>query len=197
MNLLLFQTPRGDTYPILERDSSSGLTTTSRKRGQLIRGVIEAYRNLVSKLDYHERLCSQLRHSPDLQVYHPSSIGPEEAQKKLHDFLTSCRRKHTRWLWADGALAFLGIFLMPIPGPNIFFFYPAARTLGHYFARAGARRTLTRDNLHFQVEPLIDQVQTHWGDLDQARETLADLQERYNLHNLEKLLIPVGKYGKQ
>jgi hypothetical protein len=82
---------------------------------------------------------------------------------------------------------------MPLPGPNIFFFYPAARTLGHYLARKGAQHALNCDKLSFHSEPLIDQVQNHLQDLKTVRDTLAGLVEHYQLPDLEKLLIPLGK----
>ncbi len=82
---------------------------------------------------------------------------------------------------------------MPVPGPNIFFFYPAARTLGHYLARKGAQHALNCGKLSFHSEPLIDRVQNHLQDLKTVQDTLAGLVERYHLPDLERLLIPLGK----
>ncbi len=196
MNLLLFQTQAGNPYPILEIASrpEPGFARGSARWSRIKKGVYQTYRSLMDRVDYHERLCSQLRHSTDLQVVHPSSINSAEAQDRLREFLRSCYSKHSRWFGIDAILAIVvGIPLMPLPGPNIFFFYPAARTLGHYLARKGAQHALNCDNLSFHSEPLIDQVQNHLQDLNTVHDTLAGLVERYHLPDLERLLIPLGK----
>ena len=196
MNLLLFETPGGRIYPVVEIVSapSEGLVTGSGRWSRIKKGVYQTYRRLMDRVDYHERLCSQLRHATDLQVYHPSSINSAEAQDRLRDFLRSCYSKHSRWVGIDAILAIVvGIPLIPLPGPNIFFFYPAARTLGHYLAKKGAQHALSCDNLSFHSEPLIDQVQNHLQDLKTVQDTLAGLVERYHLPDLERLLTPLGK----
>ena len=194
MNLLLFETRQGETHPIGERDPANDheVSAGSGIIGRLKRRTYDTYRNLVSKLDYHERLCSQLRHPPDLRIYHPPGVDPEEARNKLLNFMNSCIKKHTIWTWINGVIAVLGIILAPVPGPNVFFFYPAARSLGHYFARTGARRVLRREDLRFQVEPLIDEVQTLLKENPgEAKSAILELEQRYNLEDLETLLIPL------
>jgi len=196
MNLLLFETSGGRIYPVVEIVSapSEGPVTGSGRWSRIKKGVYQTYRRLMDRVDYHERLCSQLRHASDLQVVHPSAIDSVEAQDRLRDFLRSCYSKHSRWVGIDAILAIVvGIPLMPLPGPNIFFFYPAARTLGHYLARKGAQQALNCDNLSFHSEPLIDQVQNHLQDLRTMQDTLAELVQRYHLPDLERLLIPLGK----
>ncbi len=196
MNLLLFETPGGKIYPVVEIVSapSEGPVTGSGRWSRIKKGVYQTYRRLMDRVDYHERLCSQLRHASDLQVVHPSAIDSVEAQDRLRDFLRSCYRKHSRWVGIDAILAIVvGIPLMPLPGPNIFFFCPAARTLGHYLARKGAQQALNCDNISFHSEPLIDQVQNHLQDLRTMQDTLAELVQRYHLPDLERLLIPLGK----
>ena len=196
MNLLLFETHDGRIYPVVEivSASSEGLVTGSGRWSRIKKGVYQTYGKLMDRVDYHERLCSQLRHATDIQVYHPSSINSAEAQDRLRAFLKSCYSKHSRWVGIDAILAIvIGIPLMPLPGPNIFFFYPAARTLGHYLARKGAQHALNCDNLSFHSEPLIDQVQNHLQDLKTVQDTLAGLVEHYQLPDLERLLIPLGK----
>ncbi len=191
MNLLLFETLRGDTNPIGkiatgdDHQLSAGPGTIARLKVS----IHKTYRKLASKIDYHERLCSHLRYSSELHVFHSPGVDPADAQRKLLGFMRSCIRKHTRWAWIDGIIAFAGIILAPLPGPNIAFFYPAARSLGHYYARTGARRILALKNLHFQVEPLIDEVQVHLKmNPEDASAVLLELKQRYNLDDLDQLL---------
>ena len=190
MNLLLFQTRRGHAYPVIETPprSSTSAAEGSGRGSQIKKRVYQAYRNLRNKLDYQERICSQLRRAVDLRVYHPSTMDAVEAQKKLRDFLRFRYSKHSRWLWIDAVLAFLGIFFMPVPGPNIFFFYPAARTLGHYFAREGAKHILSLDTLCFQSDPLMDEIQNNLERLENVSDVIGKLEECYNLQNLETFL---------
>ena len=199
MNLLLFETLGGDTHPIGEKDGDDHeVSAGPGKIGQLKRSIHETYRNLVSKLPYHERLCSQLRHSPDLRVYHAPGVDPAEARKKLRKFMRSCLSKHTLWAWIDGLGAILGIIVAPLPGPNVLSYYLAARGLGHYFARTGARRILAREDLHFQVEPLIDDLQIHLRENPQKTSSaLSELEQRYNLGDLDKLLKPLKAHERE
>ena len=112
--------------------------------------------------------------------------------------MRSCVRKHTRWAWIDAIIAVAGINLFLLPGPNIAFFYPAARSLGHYFARTGARRILALKTLHFQVEPLIDEVQIHLKmNPEDASAVLLELKQRYNLDDLDLLLKTLTQHARE
>ncbi len=88
MNLLLFQTKAGDPYPILEIVSrpEPGFATGSGSWAAIKKGVYRAYRRLMDRIPYHERLCSQLRHVSDLQVVHPSTLSSGEAEGRLRAF---------------------------------------------------------------------------------------------------------------
>ena len=192
-NLLLFKTDKGDVYPIGGKDANAYEASTEPQRtGSLRRSIHDTYKKLVSKIDYHERLCSQLRHSSDLLVLYPAEMNPAEAEQKLLRFIRLCINKHTLWTYIDGLIAILGIALAPIPGPNIFFFYPAARSLGHYFASTGARKIRGLKNLRFQGDPLIDKVQLSLGeDPEGVSSVISKLEEKYNIGDLSALLKPL------
>jgi hypothetical protein len=70
-----------------------------------------------------------------------------------------------------------------VPGPNVFFFYPAARALAHYFARVGAERALSLESV-FTPEPLIDQILERLGDAEGVAEMVSSVEERYNIDSL-------------
>jgi hypothetical protein len=92
----------------------------------------------------------------------------------------------------DAVLAFFGIFLMFLPGPNIFF-YPAIRCLGHYHARNSTSKALLLENVAFKAEPLIDEVQERLNHLDAIEGTIQELQRRYDLEDL-KAFLRLGKH---
>jgi hypothetical protein len=88
----------------------------------------------------------------------------------------------------DAVLALLGSLLTPIPGPNVFFLYPAARALSHYFARAGVRKVRHPGVLSFETEPIIDSILRHWDDFDAAAQDIQHLEKQYGFYRLHRLL---------
>ena len=191
MNLLLFQNHRKELFPVLE-SSPRHLRSEAQhqlSRWQQLKSEVKRYYQLLEeKLDYQERLCSDLRHTDDLKVHHASSLGQEKAQRDFREFLKKRYKKHFRWLWIDGVLAMLGGVLTPVPGPNVFFFYPAARTLGHYLAMKGAKKVLAATSFSLQSEPLIDEVQERLDELETARAIIETLEKQYNIPSLEDQL---------
>jgi hypothetical protein len=108
---------------------------------RLIVVVRDAYYNLEEKIDPMERVFKRLRHAPNLTLYY-SLRSPEQAAVKTFDaLLIRQRRKHTVWLGIDFLIAVVALaltpVLVPIPGPNLFLYYPALRTISHYLARKG------------------------------------------------------------
>ena len=93
-----------------------------------------------------------------------------------------------KWFIVDAIGAGLGGILTPLPGPNVFFFYPAIRALGHYLVRKGAGHA-SRLLLSLNGEPLIDRVEkSGLPDLGRVRGELKLLEERYSMDPLEELL---------
>lgn len=191
MRLLLFHTSSGTPFPVMEtpprlpRDQQAeGSGSGERLRWKVYR----MYKKLEEKLDYQERLCSDLRRAAPLQIYHSPGLSGAQVEKEFREFLQMRYSKHRRWLWIDAMLAVVGSLLMPLPGPNIFFFYPAARTLGHYFAMKGARVTLGHTAWSLHTEPLIDRVRQNPDGPELERETIIELEERYGVSHLEARL---------
>lgn len=190
MNILLFQPPGTTPFLVTETLSPNRnvAETASGRWGQLRQRIHQTYWELTEKLDHQENLCAQLRHADRLQIYHASRMESPAADEKFRSFLRFRHGSHGRWLCVDAVLAFFGIFLTPIPGPNLFFFYPAARTLGHYLARKGARRALSLANVSFQKDALIDSVEENLDDKEKLVTLSADIEKRYNVHSLEHIL---------
>ena len=57
----------------------------------------------------------------------------------------------------DGSITLVVVILTPffffIPGPNVFFYYPALRLASHYRAMTGARRALDPNLVRFHELP--------------------------------------------
>ncbi len=150
--------------------------------------VQSAYAALEQRFDYQENVCATLRHATELLILHSPNLDSEEAGKRLERFLDQGRRKHSRWFWIDLVLALLGSLLTPIPGPNIFFLYPAARSLGHYFALSGARKARQLGVVSYKVEPRLNRIRGKLNHLDEVTQEIEELQELYGFSKLRALL---------
>jgi hypothetical protein len=195
MNLLLFESRRGAALPVLQPLPKTAITqrrNPTTRWSRLQDQIRTTYRRLEERFDYDERLCSALRQVPELKVRHSTRMDSEAARKLLHRFFVRQRLKHSAWLKVDVVLAGLGSLLTPIPGPNIFFFYPAIRAFGHYTALRGARDAGRLVRLSFAPEPLIDQVQLNLDRIEKLRPLLVQLEQQYNLTDLERRLFSRG-----
>ena len=187
MNLLVFHNSNGKAYYALEEVKY--LNFSNEKQGrfhQLKSRVLNGYRRLRKRFSYKERMLGNLRHADRLSVFYAQGLDHKKVQRELDQLLQLGYRKHTMWLIIDTSLACLGSLLVWVPGPNIFFFYPAIRALGHYLARKGAIHTLQLIP-SFSPEPLINQV-----------EQLGCSRRKLEIDKLEKLekLYSIDALGK-
>src|SRR5262245_37316787 len=70
--------------------------------------------------------------------------------------------KHAFWFSIDFVLTGIVIvftpFLAPIPGPNVFFYYPFLRLLSHYRAILGATAGLRSKQVEFKDLPELSRL---------------------------------------
>ncbi len=195
MNVILFETSTRRLYPIGQSavcEDQPALVSTgywTRLKQKLRSG----YQKIKERFNHEERFCACLRHATRLQVLYRASDTGEAAEKRFRQFLRLGYSKHSRWFWVDAVLAFFGIFLMFLPGPNIFFFYPAIRSFGHYQASDGARNALSLSDVAFKSEPLVDEIQNHLDDLDSVAGAIQQLEAEYQMDDLRKLLLQLGE----
>lgn len=123
----------------------------------LIIVVRDAYYRIEEKLDPMERMFKLMRHAHLLRLFHSQQSDGPLAEKNFKGLLARNRRKHTLWGMVDLVLTLVAILLSPIlvplPGPNVFFYYPAARLISHYLARRG---TLRGECLQTFYTPLLE-----------------------------------------
>jgi hypothetical protein len=108
----------------------------------LILVVRSSYYKLEERIDPMERVFKAMRHARNLNLFHSPQLDSAQAEKRLLALLSSQQRKHLFWSAVDLVFTIIAIllspFLIPIPGPNFFFYYPAARLISHILARRGA-----------------------------------------------------------
>ncbi|MBI4483140.1 MAG: hypothetical protein HY652_09640 [Acidobacteria bacterium] len=106
--------------------------------------VVEAYQRVVSRFPLAERILTHLRKATAVEIVHSLHWTTEETRERLEAYLEKQLHKHRRWWRVDTVLAAAGAFLLWLPGPNIFFYYPAARSLSHYYAKKGGEQALAQ-----------------------------------------------------
>lgn len=162
-----------------------GTNFWSRIRSKIKRG----FHRMMERFDHNERLFTQLGYASEVTLVHSTQYTDEEARERLLRIARAARGKHTSWLIVDAFLACLGGILAPLPGPNIFFFYPAIRTFAHHLARKGTLKVQGEIIFHFKTDELVDQLElSHMEKAAPKENVLLALQKNYNLKHLEKCL---------
>ena len=147
-----------------------------------------AYESLKRRFDYEENVCATLRHASSLRIVHPASVTCDEARKRLETFLLGRMGRHRRWAIIDAVVALFGVLLTPVPGPNVFFLYPAVRSLSHYFAMRGIRRSQVIGVSSCSTDETLTRIQEALYNLDGIEAEVKELGATYNIHRLRSLL---------
>ncbi|HEY2931147.1 MAG TPA: hypothetical protein VGK99_05325 [Acidobacteriota bacterium] len=129
-------------------------------RARVKRKLKKAHQAVEQRLSLDERLCSHLRFHDEAVLHAPTSFSEERTAKLFLSFVEECVKKHRRWALADGILAVFGTALVWVPGPNVFFLYPALRALGHYHAQSGGSRHLNPGGPSVRSCSLLDDFST-------------------------------------
>ncbi len=166
MDFYLFETRRGSsvlytegeridptTHEELKPDYSNPvdrfLEKLSQRKGRfsvflrnLILLVRSSYYKLEDRIDPMERVFKSMRHAQGLNLCHSPQLDTMKASKRLSALLESQQKKHLFWGAVDFVFTIAAILfspiLIPLPGPNFFFYYPIARLFSHILARRGA-----------------------------------------------------------
>ena len=155
----LFSTP--DTLGAVEAESTDrvrlGIEWLCRRPnravawlGRGVRSLHDYYLKLEDKIDPSERVLKAMASTDSFIVF---AHDPADYLRVLKQQ----RRKHIFWFSIDVVLTGVVIvftpFLAPIPGPNLFFYYPFLRLLSHYRAIAGSSSGLKSADIQFKDLP--------------------------------------------
>jgi hypothetical protein len=124
--------------------------------GRGLRSLHEHYQRLEDKIDPVERVLKAMASTPHFVVY---TRRPETFQPVLR----RQRWKHIFWFSVDflitGVVIVFTPILAPIPGPNLFFYYPFLRLLSHYRAMLGAASGLNSSHVQFKDLPELSRLE--------------------------------------
>ena len=187
MNLLLFTTTDRSYFIVSRIPRAPKRLINEGWVANLRQKIHDIYESIRHRFDYQENVCVSLRHADKLTLHYSAERNEDNAGKSLNDFLTFRNAKHRRWLIIDIILALFGSLLTPIPGPNVFFFYPAARALSHFLALKGIKR-VRAVNFDLNSSILIQQVENSISDLDEVSNETKELEEALDLLDIRDLL---------
>ena len=118
--------------------------------GRGIRSLHDYYVKLEDKIDPVERVLKAMASTSQFVVH-------TQIRNEFQPVLKKQRWKHVFWFSIDvvitGIVITLTPVLMPIPGPNFFFYYPFLRLLSHYRAILGALSGLRSKDVEFKDLP--------------------------------------------
>ena len=166
----------------------------ARGMSRLIRAVRDGYLELQNRLDPMERVFKRMRHAGPMRVHFSSSLSESEARAGLKSMLVGQRNRHGAWMIFDGLLA-LGMlpltpFLVPIPGPNLFFYYPALRTFSHWLAWQGCLAALRQMPPHLVAQEEIANLESAIGrnGIPDSRAEIQGVSSRLKLEQLPEFI---------
>jgi hypothetical protein len=114
--------------------------------GRSLRSAHDYYIRLEDKIDPDERVLKAMATTNQFVVY--TKVPAEFYRELRHQ-----RWKHVFWFSIDflltGVVIVFTPFLAPIPGPNVFLYYPFLRLLSHYRAILGALSGLKSPDIEF------------------------------------------------
>lgn len=130
--------------------------------GRGIRSLHDYYLKLEDKIDPVERVLKAMASTSQFVVH-------TQDQAEFHRSLRRQRWKHVSWFSLDfvitGVVIVFTPVLAPIPGPNVFFYYPFLRLLSHYRAILGALSGLRSSDVEFKDLPELSRLEDNLSGL--------------------------------
>ena len=164
--------------------------------GRTLRTGHDYYLKLEDRIDPLERVLKTMAGAGGFVVYHGPLSHAAQAREELHRILRGQRRKHAFWLVLDVIVSVVMVaftpVLAPIPGPNVFLYYPFLRLLSHYRALRGCAAGLYFSEVHFKCLPelsgLEENLRAPQVDWRTVRERVAGLDIRGLEQFLERMV---------
>jgi hypothetical protein len=137
--------------------------------GRGVRSLHDYYLRLEDRIDPVERVLKAMASTNRFVVYTQDSADFQRTLKRQ-------RWKHVFWFSIDFVLTGIVIMftpiLAPIPGPNLFFYYPFLRLLSHYRAILGALSGLKSSDIEFKDLPELSRLEHNLAGLDRFLERM-------------------------
>jgi hypothetical protein len=160
--------------------------------GRVLKAGHEYYMRLEDRIDPMERVLKAIACSTELNLYYSQSADETVIRSRFVSMLRKQRIKHMFWLCIDSVIGSIVVLftpiLAPIPGPNVFFYYPALRVLSHYRALRGATQALVSMPIEFRSLPDLAGLEENLRTPRFDRATIRLFAERMQIRGLDRFL---------
>lgn len=168
-------------------------TEVRTRDGNWVRRIRDRMLRWMAAAIAEQRLLWHLRRPHEVTAFHPDDLPDTEAMTIVRDALKRDMKRHRRWFVVDLVGFVVSILLVPVPGPNLFFYYFAFRVVGHYLSVRGARNGLER--VAWQTcasEALTDLRRAASLDKPQRQRRVEEAAARLNLQHLARFFERTG-----
>lgn len=117
-----------------------------------------------------QRLLWQLRRRAEAVLIHPDDITAAQALQLLRRSLQRDLERHRFWMIVDLFGGTVSLFLILLPGPNIFGYYFLFRIVGHFLSMRGARQGLLKITWTAMPSSALTTLRAVIGDAPEARD---------------------------
>lgn len=135
--------------------------------GRVLNAGYNYYVRLEDRIDPQERVLKAMGIADRFVVHFMRKDDGGSIGDEFQAVLKRQRLKHIFWFVIDlivcGIVVLFTPVLAPIPGPNVFFYYPFLRLLSHYGAIRGARAGITYEGLEFKSLPGLSSLADNPG----------------------------------
>jgi hypothetical protein len=160
--------------------------------GRVLEKGHEYYIKLEDRIDPAERVLKAMASVEGFVVYHGLPENSEDARMRYKSVLRRQRLKHRIWFGVDMAVSAVALIftpiLAPIPGPNLFLYFPLLRMLSHYRAMRGAKSGLRSEEIEFKCLPDLIGLEENLRTPPLDRRTILAMAEGLNIRGLEQFL---------
>ena len=160
--------------------------------GGVLDKVHEYYVTLENRIDPGERVLKAMASTQRFVVYHGPSQEAVDVNTRFRSVLKRQRIKHGFWFSLDLTISAVAIILshvlIPLPGPNVFLYFPLLRLMSHFRAFRGTNSGLRSGQIEFKCLPdlvgLEENLRTHSFD----RSAVHAIVEGLKIRGLEQFL---------
>lgn len=135
--------------------------------GRALSSAYNYYVKLEDRIDPQERVLKSIGVAQRFTIHFIPKQNGGSIDAEFHGVLRRQRLKHIFWFAVDlvvsGVVLVFTPFLAPIPGPNVFFYYPFLRLLSHRQALRGTKVGLSYQALEFKSLPGVSSVTDNPG----------------------------------
>jgi hypothetical protein len=160
--------------------------------GRVLKKGHEYYVKLEDRIDPGERILKAMASTGRFVVYYGPSGDAVDAGACFRSVLKRQRLKQSFWFVVDLAVSSVAIIftpiLAPIPGPNVFLYFPLLRMLSHYRGICGTNSGLRSTEVEFKCLPDLVGLEENLRIPSYDRRTVLAMAEGLKIRGLEQFL---------